>query len=94
MTLFCDGPVILPQHVVFPPDLAITPNHKDGAQPDPNLPKTNSERGRGDLSLASAVARHVSLVYEQTSRNQRQAAKLLGISRATLARHLRKLDQK
>src|ERR1700752_514246 len=21
MTLFCDGPVILPQHVVFPPDL-------------------------------------------------------------------------
>jgi transcriptional regulator with PAS, ATPase and Fis domain len=92
MTLFCDGPVILPQHVVFPPDLA-TPNHKDGAQPDPNLSKTNSERGR-DLSLASAVARHVSLVYEQTSRNQRQAAKLLGISRATLARHLRKLDQK
>ena len=94
MTLFCDGPVILPQHVVFPPDLATTPNHKDGAQPDPNLPKANSEHGRGDLSLASAVARHVSLVYEQTSRNQRQAAKLLGISRATLARHLRKLDQK
>src|ERR1700731_3521012 len=30
MTLFCDGPVILPQHVVFPPDLATTPNHKDG----------------------------------------------------------------
>ena len=94
MTLFCDGPVILPQHVVFPPDLATTPNHKDRAQPDPNLPKTNSEHGRGDLSLASAVARHVSLVYEQTSRNQRQAAKVLGISRATLARHLRKLDQK
>jgi transcriptional regulator with PAS, ATPase and Fis domain len=94
MTLFCDGPVILPQHVVFPPDLATTPNHKDGAQPDPNLPKTNSGHGRGDLSLASAVARHVSLVYEQTSRNQRQAAKVLGISRATLARHLRKLDQK
>jgi DNA-binding NtrC family response regulator len=94
MTLFCDGPVILPQHVVFPPDLAAAPNHKDGAQPVVNLAKTNNEHGRNDLSLASAVARHVSLVYEQTSRNQRQAARLLGISRATLARHLRKLDQK
>src|SRR5713101_6782558 len=93
MTLFCDGPVILPQHVVFPPDLA-APSHKDGTQLDPNLAKTNSEHASSDLSLASAVARHVRLVYEQTSRNQRQAAKLLGISRATLARHLRKLDQK
>jgi transcriptional regulator with PAS, ATPase and Fis domain len=84
MTLFCDGPVILPQHVVFPPDLAATP----GAT------KANSAHANSDLSLASAVARHVSLVYEQTSRNQRQAARLLGISRATLARHLRKLEQK
>ena len=94
MTLFCDGPVILPQHVVFPPDLATTPSNKDGAQPDSNPPKTNTNHVSSDLSLASAVARHVSLVYEQTSRNQRQAAKVLGISRATLARHLRKLDQK
>src|SRR6201981_3067819 len=27
MTLFCDGPVILPQHVIFPPDLE--PTHYD-----------------------------------------------------------------
>jgi transcriptional regulator with PAS, ATPase and Fis domain len=94
MTLFCDGPVILPQHVVFPPDLAATPSHKDGTQPDLNLTKTNSDHAGRDLSLASAVARHINLVYEQTSHNQRQAAKLLGISRATLARHLRKLEQK
>ena len=94
MTLFCDGPVILLQHVVFPPDLAAVPSHKDGAKPGPNLIKTNSEHAGSDLSLASAVARHVSLVYEQTSHNQRRAAKVLGISRATLARHLRKLDQK
>src|SRR6202171_6100038 len=94
MTLFCDGPVILPQHVVFPPDLATTPSNKDGAQPDSNLPKTNTNHASSDLSLASAVARHVSLVYEQTSRNQRQAPKLLGSARATVARHLRKLDQK
>src|SRR5213596_2409684 len=84
MTLFCDGPVILPQHVVFPPDLAATSSHKDGNQPDPDATKTNSAHANSDLSLASAVARHVSLVYEQTSRNQRQAARLLGISRATL----------
>ena len=94
MTLFCDGPVILPQHVVFPPDLAVAPSRNDGTQAEPGATKTNNEHDRNDLSLASAVARHVSLVYEQTSRNQRKAAKLLGISRATLARHLRKLDQK
>ncbi len=94
MTLFCEGPVILPQHVVFPPDLAAPPSRKDGNQPEPDATKTNSAHANSDLSLASAVARHVSLVYEQTSRNQRQAARLLGISRATLARHLRKLDQK
>jgi len=94
MTLFCEGPVILPQHVVFPPDLAAIPSRKDGNQPEPDATKTNSAHANSDLSLASAVARHVSLVYEQTSRNQRQAARLLGISRATLARHLRKLDQK
>jgi transcriptional regulator with PAS, ATPase and Fis domain len=95
MTLFCDGPVILPQHVVFPPDLrATTSDHRDGNQPDLRLTKTNSEQTGSDFSLASAVARHVGLVYEQASRNQRQAAKLLRISRATLARHLRKLDQK
>ncbi len=94
MTLFCDGPVILPQHVVFPPDLAATSSRKDGNQPEPDATKTNSAHANSDFSLASAVARHVSLVYEQTSRNQRQAARLLGISRATLARHLRKLNQK
>ena len=94
MTLFCDGPVILPQHVVFPPDLAAASSRKDGNQPEPDATKTNSTYANSDLSLASAVARHVSLVYEQTSHNQRQAARLLGISRATLARHLRKLDQK
>src|SRR5438132_623493 len=94
MTLFCNGSVILPEHVIFPPDLEADRSRKDGNQPEPDATKTNSTHANSDLSLASAVARHVSLVYEQTSRNQRQAARLLGISRATLARHLRKLDQK
>jgi transcriptional regulator with PAS, ATPase and Fis domain len=92
MTLFCDGPVILPEHVVFPPDLTGVPSSRHGAEHNGNLPSNNNDKAaKDDFTLASAVGRHVSLVYQQTARNQRQAAKLLGISRATLARHLRKL---
>jgi transcriptional regulator with PAS, ATPase and Fis domain len=94
MTLFCDGPVILPQHVVFSPDLE--PNRyssedQSRAQPLPN--HRNDVQSGVDLSLAGAVRRHVQFVYEQASHNQRRTAKLLGISRATLARHLRNAVQ-
>ena len=94
MTLFCDGSVILPQHVVFPPDLE--PDGSKGETPvASNTVSGNhhnndqSDNSAVDLTLASAVKRHVHYVYEQTNRNQRRTAKLLGISRATLARHLR-----
>jgi DNA-binding NtrC family response regulator len=88
MTLFCDGPVILPQHVVFPPDLdSSTSNSSDKTVP-PNSNNAGDHQSEVDLSLASAVRRHVHFVYEQTNRNQRRTAKLLRISRATLARHL------
>jgi len=96
MTLFCDGSVILPEHVVFPPDIG------DGERDRPRVEPASSPAAAGnnhnndqpnssgvDLTLASAVKRHVHYVYEQTNRNQRRTAKLLGISRATLARHLR-----
>jgi transcriptional regulator with PAS, ATPase and Fis domain len=90
MTLFCDGSVILPQHVVFPPDLetdsATTP------LPPMTAPASNNHHHDAsgvDLSLSGAVKRHVRFVYEQSNCNQRRTAKLLGISRATLARHLR-----
>jgi transcriptional regulator with PAS, ATPase and Fis domain len=93
MTLFCDGPVILPQHVVFPPDLE---SDRRPPQSDMSFVATSSphhsnhaESSDVDLSLAGAVKRHVRFVYEQANRNQRRTAKLLGISRATLARHLR-----
>ncbi|MFL6513661.1 MAG: sigma 54-interacting transcriptional regulator [Chthoniobacterales bacterium] len=97
MTLFCDGSVILPQHVVFPPDLEPErPNGSDGVGTSSSAPPMSSNHHSEqpnhsgvDLTLASAVKRHVSYVYEQTNRNQRRTAKLLGISRATLARHLR-----
>jgi DNA-binding NtrC family response regulator len=94
MTLFCDGSVILPEHVIFPPDLktAASDEIRD------KLPFSHAENYRvpagHDLSLSGAVARHVNFVFEQTGRNQRRTAKLLGISRATLVRHLRSMTQK
>ena len=88
MTLFCDGRVILPEHVVFPPDLKA---HSPEVETEPHSERSRNGRDETahDLSLSGAVARHVSFVYDQTGRNQRRTARLLGISRATLARHLR-----
>ena len=93
MTLFCEGSVILPEHVVFPPDLESTElPARDQAPPAPVAKSSNHHRPSSDvdLTLSSAVKRHVRFVYEQTEGNQRKTAKLLGISRATLARHLQK----
>jgi transcriptional regulator with PAS, ATPase and Fis domain len=94
MTLFCDGSVILPQHVVFPPDLE--PEHGGNSDHAATVSVSSGNNHNDlpnnsivDLTLASAVKRHVHYVYEQNNRNQRRTAKLLGISRATLARHLR-----
>ncbi len=91
MTLFCDGSVILPQHVVFPPDLETAGGGVDGEREGNASRNHNHETAATgvDLSLASAVKRHIHYVYDQTNRNQRRAARLLRISRATLARHLR-----
>jgi DNA-binding NtrC family response regulator len=93
MTLFCEGRVILPEHVVFPPDLksnSSAPPEEATSAPLPN----GKLDGVRDLTLAAAVARHVQFVYEQAGRNQRRTARMLRISRATLARHLRSMAQK
>lgn len=92
MTLFCDGNVIMPEHVHFPPDLE--PMENAHAAPEKVPARPNDNHDPGDFSLASAVKRHVKFVYGQAAHNQRRTAKLLGISRATLIRHLRELDQK
>jgi transcriptional regulator with PAS, ATPase and Fis domain len=90
MTLFCDGDVVLPEHVVFPPDLEPNRSPSGNDQRTGLLPNNQHERDDiVDLSLAAAVQRHVRFVYDQTNRNQRRTAKLLGISRSTLARHLK-----
>jgi transcriptional regulator with PAS, ATPase and Fis domain len=93
MTLFCDGAVILPEHVIFPPDLKS--HEADGPRERTSPPRTEIYQNNAghDLSLSGAVARHVRFVYEQTGRNQRRTAKVLGISRATLVRHLRNMAQ-
>ncbi|PYI61177.1 MAG: Fis family transcriptional regulator [Verrucomicrobia bacterium] len=92
MTLFCDGSVILPEHVVFPPDLpaperALLENGKFVRAFVSNNNEANA--ATNDLSLEAALKQHVRSVYEHADHNQRRAAKLLGISRSTLARYLR-----
>jgi len=90
MTLFCDGDVIMPEHVHFPPDLE--PPQTSANSSEKSMSQAHPDHDGGDLSLASAVKRHVRFVYKQANQNQRRASKLLGISRATLSRHLRELD--
>jgi transcriptional regulator with PAS, ATPase and Fis domain len=93
MTLFCNGSVILPEHVVFPPDLG----SDRGFLPETGksvsaFSSNNKEHDPGvDLSLDGAMKRHVHFVYEHANRNQRRTAKLLGVSRSTLARYLREM---
>ncbi len=89
MTLFCNSSVILPEHVVFPPDLEPHSTGMDNAQ-TASMPTGNNKQpeSHADFSLDSAIKRHVRFVYDQANRSQRQAAKLLGISRSTLARYL------
>ena len=90
ITLFCTGSVILPEHIVFPPDLKPDRAISKAAHSTSHLASNNEEKHAGlDLSLESAARRHVRFVYDQANQNQRRAAKLLGISRSTLARYLR-----
>jgi transcriptional regulator with PAS, ATPase and Fis domain len=93
MTLFCTGSVILPEHVVFPPDLEPDAS-SEADKPVPTFRDNNKpHKADIDLSLESAVKRHIHFVFEHANQNQRRAAKLLGISRSTLARHLRGVVQ-
>jgi transcriptional regulator with PAS, ATPase and Fis domain len=90
MTLFCNGSVILPEHVVFPPDLDSDRVTSETGKSVSALTSNNKEHDPGnDLSLDRAMKKHVRFVYEHANQSQRQAAKLLGISRSTLARYLR-----
>src|SRR5882672_5399416 len=60
MTLFCDGSVILPEHVVFPSDLRPDRAPTGPDKPAPRLAGNNQDADVGtDLSLEHAMQRHV-----------------------------------
>jgi two-component system response regulator HydG len=87
MVLFCEGNVVLPDHVFFPEDLSSDLNELPAAsEPRPADPPPSAA---DDLTLSAAALRHIRFVHQQAQGNQRRTAKLLGISRATLARHLK-----
>ena len=92
VVLFCNAEEVQPEHVVFQPALTVAEASAEksaengGFTAPPAIPSpTNGD----DLSLTSVVRRYVHTVYQRTGGNQRQAARLLGISRARLVRHLR-----
>ena len=94
MTLFCNDSVILPEHVVFPSDLKPDRAPSGTEKPAPLLAGNHQEADSvADLSLEHAMQRHVRFVYDQANRNQRRAARLLGISRSTLSRYLREVPK-
>src|SRR5437667_99126 len=59
MTLFCDGPVILPQHVIFPPDLEADRSVPGSEKTGVALPNNQQRHDLIDLLHASAVKRYV-----------------------------------
>ena len=90
VVLLSEGEVVLPEHIVLESDIQAQ-GSPSGTHPEPaSVSVIPNGASSPDLTLAGAVSRHVRAVYEKAQGNQRRAARLLGISRATLARHLRK----
>ncbi len=92
MTLFCDGEVILPENVIFSPDLPFSAESTQTPAESHAASEGSVASDPMDLSLSGALHRHARFVYERSHRNQRLTAKLLGISRSTLARYLRDMS--
>ena len=89
VALFCEGKVVERDHVVFQHDLAPA-----GESPPPAPDARTADGTATDRSLETAIAEHVRRVYDEADRNQRQTARLLGISRGKLARLLAQMDPK
>ena len=98
VVLFCNQEEVQPEHIVFQPDLSTVEDDAEIREQNGNskapvavlaeLPSAE------DFSLHSAVQRHIHAVYQHSGGNQRQAARLLEISRARLVRHLRLRETK
>jgi DNA-binding NtrC family response regulator len=84
MLLLADGEIMAPEHIQFEPELpAASAPENQNQGPGPASPD--------DLTLASAVRTHIRRVCETVNGHQRNAAARLGISRATLSRHLQRM---
>ena len=89
VVLFVDGDVITPDHVFFDEDLGDeqldhAPADAVGQPAGPSVYAPSPD----DLSLETALRRHVDYVFEYTGRSKTKTAALLGISRSTLDRKL------
>ncbi len=89
MLLFADGASIAPDDIEFDEDPITV---KNGTEPDATDPTPRFRPAPDDdLRLARIVDLHIRQVSESVDGNQRKAAARLGISRATLSRHLQKI---
>jgi two-component system response regulator HydG len=90
MLLFADGASIAPDDVRFDEDPMTAAIGRESVTADstPQQPPIPDD----DLTLARIVDLHIRQVSDSVNGNQRKAAARLGISRATLSRHLQKLD--
>ncbi len=76
--------------------MAAPPGYQAPNQPMTHLPQPPPPEAGGstsDLSLETALLKHVQFVYQISGLNKRRTAKLLGISRSTLDRKLEALGQ-
>ena len=98
VVLFCKGEEVQPEHVVFQPDVstvdADSAKRSEHGGHSLSVSTSNPLSNGDDFSLNKALQRHIRAVYQHSGGNQRQAARLLEISRARLARHLRQMDTK
>ena len=103
--LLAEGASIEPDDIQFDAEPMMLPNGSGSQFADTGvstvgLPKARMNHSSGsetpisddDPSLARTVDRHIRRVCAAVNGNQRQAAARLGISRATLSRHLRKVS--
>ena len=91
VVLFCDGEVVFPEMIACDNPTGLP--ESAGWLPGPASGGDARQDGN-ELALSRAVAGHVRTVYELADHNQRKTAKLLGISRATLSRHLKHVELK
>jgi DNA-binding NtrC family response regulator len=90
------GAAIGPEHLSLGADLALTERGREaGVEAEAEVVPVSNGRAEfpsGDLSLATAIARHVGRVLEHAGGNKSETARILGISRSRLQRYVDKFD--